>query len=199
MNITKSYKSIRTMIWCFACLLPLMVRAAAPDFPTAIGTNPVTVAEYRLVGVTTALTDGSAEAQSESGGSLRGFAAMDRICQLEYPDSRMATIREWQTSQQFAFPDSTTFVWLDPGPQSLVLNPTASDWFAYSTNGRLVQPANGSSPGDVYFSTNCVNYKSSFSAETAFVGLEDKTVLQTFCNDAAPVACSALVAVPVSH
>jgi hypothetical protein len=179
-----------------------MVRAAAPDFPNAIGTNPVTVAEYRVVGVTTAVTDGRAEAQAESGVPLIGFAAMDRLCQLEFPGSRMATAREWQTSQVFTFPAGVTKVWLDPGPIALVFDPTQAsdrDWTAYMTDARqgLIQTIK-SNPEAAAADMSCLGYVRDELGTSGTFGNEEKLVGTTSCITTNAVGCAALIAVPVS-
>ena len=66
--------------------------------PVTIQNGGATIVEYRYIGVTTATTDGSAEATTPQSATLRGVAALHRMCAIEYggqhPGARAATLSE---------------------------------------------------------------------------------------------------------
>jgi hypothetical protein len=140
--------------------------AAQPEFPTSIQTKPVTVPEYRVVGVTTTVTDGSIETQDQFGDTLEGYAAMDRLCQDEVaPSARAATVREWQTSRTFPLPEGVEHVWLDPGPAEVMYidynYEFEGDWIAKTASGREIVGENYESPyGTLADGLTCRRYTS---------------------------------------
>ena len=193
------YRILRTSLWLFACLLPMASRAALPSIPPA-QSNPVTVPEYRVVGVTVTTTNGRVETQDQFGGTLVGHAAMDRLCQVEVdPNARAATVREWQEPRSFEIPGEIVRVWLTPGHVEFVYLPDASDqtdYVAITGDERPVRARREGSLERAHIELSCKDF-SVDSDFGAFVGVETGRIVRRTCNNELRIACSALVSVPV--
>jgi len=200
-RITKN-RVFLACIGLFTCLLPLALRAAPPVIQP-VDTNSVTAAEYRVVGVTKTLTDGQPVAIDQFGDTLSGFAAMDRLCQVEVdPNARVATAREWQTTRSFQLPAGVTVVWLDPGEVEVVFLPDAGndqfDWEARAgKTGRSTKSVVLGSPGQARDFLDCSDYTSKSAAVLSVVGRRSGRLDFVGCSQPYPIACAALVAVPV--
>jgi hypothetical protein len=140
MDITKRYKSNCTAIWLFVCFIPLGALAAPPDFPASIDTNPQSVVEYRVVGITDTATDGSAAVTDDQGVAYRGIVAMNRLCREEvHPQSRLARVREYYDTPgaRLLLTTDTGPAWVAPGEFQVVFRPDPfipdDDWAAVST------------------------------------------------------------------
>ena len=204
MNYTKHYRFIRTALWLFACLVPLHAIAAPPSIPGA-QRSPLTVPEYRVVGVTATTTKGKVQTTDQFGNPLIGYAAMDRLCQDEVdPNARAATVREWQAPRTFdlIFPVGSSSAWLTPGPIRLIFRPDTAndqmDWEVYTAGARPAGPVSGGWPAQAVGKASCASYTLSDSPLRGFAGDAAGRVAARTCSESAiTIACSALVSVPV--
>jgi hypothetical protein len=199
MNHTIRDWFFRTALWLFACVLPMVLRAAPPNIQVV----PASVAEYRVVGVTTTTTDGSIEAQDQFGQHLAGFAAMDRLCQVEVDlNARAATAREWQMPHQFQLPEGFIRAWLDPGRIEVIFLPDSiggleDDWFAKTSEGRTVTTKGEQGPLRATRNLSCYTYRENGIIYQGVQGTANGGATTGICTVEWPIACSALVAVPV--
>ena len=201
MNNSISYR-FRTSLWFYACLLPLAANAGNPA-PPPFESAPVSVAEYRVAGVTSTKTNGNVVTSDQFGNELSGYAAMDRLCQVEVdPNARAATAREWQSARRFALPADFTGAWLTPGPIGLaiqpplpVLHPDTSHAVAYTTSDRPWVIGDDASALQAILGGTCWGY--STQGASGIAGNLEGVIRGWTCQRELNVACAALVAVPV--
>ena len=191
MNQTKYKMLPRIGLGLFACLLSLGLRAA-----------PQPVAEYRVIGFTVTPTTGLIEADDAFGNPLRGYAAMDRQCQLDVdPNSRVATVTEWQTTHLAPLPTGFDGAWLDPGPANLVYvhDPVDGDhdWIAVTAGPRIKRTQHAPTLDGALGSLDCFGHQSGAASNFGLVGASHGYILNLPCNVDRHIACAALVEVPV--
>jgi len=174
----------------FACAIPLAGQAK-----DSVATNPATIVEYRVVGVTTTQTDGA-----PSVGGLTGFAAMDQLCQNEMgADTRMATAREWQTTRNFPHPADALPIWLDPGPIEITFDPNSGvsgSLVGHPTEARGLFFIGGATPFEVNKFATCNSFTNN-GFGSAITGTAVGRLNGSDCEESLKVGCSAPVAIPV--
>jgi len=191
MSQTKYKMLPRIGLGLFACLLSLGLRAA-----------PQPVAEYRVIGFTATPTNGEIRAVGEFGNRLLGYAAMDRQCQVDVdPNSRVATVTEWQTTHLAPLPRGFTGAWLDPGPANLVYVHDApvdgDDWIAVTAGPRIKRTQHGATLDEALGSLDCFGHQSGAASNFGLVGARPGYILNLTCEARYHIACAALVEVPV--
>jgi hypothetical protein len=190
----------RTSLGLFGCLLPLGLQAAHPHHAT-LKTKPVSAAEYRVVGFTTTPTTGRVTAVDAFGNPLLGYAAMDRQCQVDVdPNSRVATVTEWQTPHLAPLPEGFTGAWLDPGPINLVYAPDRPDdvdWIAVTAAPRVKRTQHTATEDEALASLDCGGYQGEDGSTFGLRGSPQGPIINDLCNHEYHIACAALVAVPI--
>ena len=200
-RLSNNIRVILTFMALFACLLPLGLRAAPPS--TVVQAAPAVAAEYHVVGVTTTTTTGAVliEGPDPPGTPLVSYTAMNYLCRKEVDEnSRVATAAEWATTYQGQFLQGTPpFAWLDPGNPILVYQPgTVShdeNWIAFTPYRQNDSITPNDSPYVAVRNTNCDQYTN--LAPTGTVGWRGGRIQRLGCDNTLPIACAALVAVPV--
>lgn len=200
-----NFRVLLTSMAVFASLLPCGLQAATPRLPT-VRNDPVTVAEYRVVGVTTTLTNGAAQVhQANTDVIIIGYAAMTKLCQDEVdPYSRMATAAEWGSGHA-PLPDvGTSGAWVDPGTPQLYFTPNSihlNEWVGAIYKPSLEVIGFGDNASGVLQDMNCTGWFATrhLDSYSGVFGNTDGSIDKSLCNESKPIACSALVAIPVRH
>jgi len=200
MKTLLNIRAFLASIGLLACLLPLGLRAA-PSNILPIDTNPVTAAEYRVVGVTTTTMSGAAAVETSPGHYIYSYAAMNKLCQDEVnQESRVATAKEWVHFRGDASKDFGE-AWLDPGDLTLLYLPDETngdyDWLAMVKGEEGRTAYYKPDPISALQDQSCGNYHSPQPTVYGLVGYGSGNVVRVSCANELPVACAALVAVRI--
>jgi len=202
MNTLHNIRAFLASTGLFACLLPVGLWAAPPDI-LPIDTNPVTTAEYRVVGVTTTTTKGAVVVQDTPEHNIIGYAAMNKLCHDQVDvNARLATATEWATAR-----DGTVLsagpAWLDPGNITLFYRPDASTpdvaWGAIVPYAESSMDYFSPIPRFAIANRSCFDFENGDNTALGTAGLANGTVILDTCDQELPIACAALVAVPIKQ
>lgn len=201
MKTQLNIRAFLASIGLFACLLPFGLRAAGPPIPT-VANDPITAWEYQVVGVTSTTTTGRVTAESADG-ALVGYGAMNKLCQDEVDsNSRVATAAEWGSGQG-SLPAAPAGAWLDPASLNLLYDPVAPDpaspWCLLVPHDINTCTTHYPSPSEASSEADCDKHFLSSDGHFGYAGGRGGSVSKVRCTEELPVACSALVAVPIRH
>lgn len=195
---------IFTSFGLVAYLLPHVLLAALPDAPNSIGTNPQTIVEYRVVGVTDTATNWTAAKATDSQeGTVFGIGAMNRLCQAEvHPQSHMASTSEWVGTPEphLLIPEGVDEAWLLPSPRAYPDTPKDYPIYVmdidfdstYDVHPKVLPPLAQRPP-----TLTCTRANSPAVHLYGAAGSHTGRVGYAHCSRVLPVACAAPVSVTV--
>jgi hypothetical protein len=206
MNIPRHNQWLSPLIGLISSSLPIASQAAPPDFLRSIDTNPQSIVEYRVVGVTQTRTSGLPEVDDSQGNPLHGIDAMNQLCQEEFgPAARFARAAEAHgpPGATSYFPDDATYAWVDATPTIPLYMPdragTATPWTATPRDFDFVHfTVVGASPRVAQAGFSCASWTtdSSFAPAGGAALSRSGEFVGVSCNVPRNVVCAAPVVVP---
>lgn len=152
--------------------------------------------EYRYVGLTTAVTDGTVNTTGDGGFELFGYAAMNKLCADEFGDSaRVATVEE----ALFRDDSDSREGWVAPG-HTTVLVTIENRYVPVHTgvlhNGVAVGKTT-TTPEFAQLEAACSGYRTIEQAsQTGPISMPFGGINLAVCNTDHRVACAAPVSIP---
>jgi hypothetical protein len=163
--------------------------------------NPVVITEYRIVGFTTAVTDGSVETTDASSLVVRGIVALNQMCKADFGRGARASFSNEQLAPNLIPSEAPDPAWIRPTSirfTTETLNsgtPGETGYVAYDT-------ASGRSSSGIFplptspFAASRRLSCNDWHSHDPFPGLARRPsgfIISHFCTQAAPVTCSAAV------
>jgi hypothetical protein len=188
-----------------------VVNDEASPVPVTIQDGPVavtienggaTIVEWRYVGSTTATTKGGVGAATPSGATIKGFAALHRMCAIEYgevhPGARAAIGMEALTAPEVDVPGNSwivashLFASADTG--------SGGTWTPFDTETGRGAGLDQSTPSRALARAQCSGYTNQIGASRSAPYLTiDRQLGVDSCNQRYRVACAAPVVIPVGQ
>lgn len=156
-----------------------------------------TITEYRIVGFTTATTDGSVVTTDSEGEFVFGITALNRLCAAQFGTGTRAAFSNEQLAPSIPPSTAAENAWIQPKRAHVVHDPTAasgSDWLAYDSHSGTSGSADASAISALQLFA-CQGYTTNSSSLTGLVRLRNARIVNRVCDFTYPVACSAPVVI----